>query len=93
MDINVKDFQRSMAKCAGEGKTIGRWSEYPRSPALPKDCSRLFETSVSFRGAVNKKIAPAYLPRRSFVSAILARSFASVAAWLHAFALVAKSQR
>jgi Putative inner membrane protein (DUF1819) len=44
MDINVKDFQRSMAKCADEGKTIGRWSE----PTITRIAQGLLSTLRDF---------------------------------------------
>jgi hypothetical protein len=65
VDINVKDFQRPLAKWANEGKTTGRWSE----PTIARIAQGLLSTLRDFgilQGAVNKKIAPAYLPIESF---------------------------
>src|SRR5713101_4811771 len=65
LDINVKDFQRSVAKWADEGKTTGHWSE----PTITRIAQGLLSALRDFgilQGAVNKKIAPAYLPIESF---------------------------
>ena len=61
VDINVQDFQRPLAKWVDEGKTTGHWSE-PRSPVLPKDCSRLSGTSVSFKGPSTRRSLPPTFP-------------------------------
>jgi hypothetical protein len=65
MDINVHDFQRSLAKWVDEGKTIGHWSE----PTVTRISQGLLSALRDFgvlQGAVNKSIAPAYLPIESF---------------------------
>jgi hypothetical protein len=65
MDITVKDFERSLAKWTDEGKTRGHWSE----PTITRIAQGLLSTLRDFgilQGAVNKKIAPAYLPMESF---------------------------
>ena len=65
VDINVKDFQRSLAKWSDEGKTSGHWSE----PTIRRIAQGLLSTLRDFgilQGAVNKKIGPAYLPIESF---------------------------
>jgi hypothetical protein len=65
VDINVPDFQRSLAKWVDEGKTTGHWSE----PTITRISQGLLSALRDFgvlQGAVNKKIAPAYLPVESF---------------------------
>ena len=65
VDINVRDFQRPLAKWVDEGKTTGHWSE----PTITRVAQGLLSTLRDFgvlQGAVNKKIAPAYLPIESF---------------------------
>jgi hypothetical protein len=65
VDINVPDFQRSLAKWVDEGKTTGHWSE----PTITRISQGLLSALRDFgvlRGAVNKKIAPAYFPIESF---------------------------
>ena len=63
--INVKDFQRALAKWVREGKTTGLWSE----PTITRIVRGLLSALRDFgmlQGAVNKKIAPAYFPIKSF---------------------------
>jgi len=65
VDINVQAFQRSLAKWVNEGKTTGHWSE----PTITRIAQGLLSALRDFgvlQGAVNKKIAPAYLPTESF---------------------------
>jgi bacteriophage exclusion system BrxA-like protein len=65
VDINVKYFQRLLAKWSDEGKTAGHWSE----PTITRIAQGLLSALRDFgilQGAVNKKIAPAYLPIESF---------------------------
>src|ERR1035437_9945489 len=65
VDINVHAFQRSLAKWVNEGKTTGHWSE----PTITRIAQGLLSTLRDFgvlQGAVNKKIAPGYLPTESF---------------------------
>lgn len=65
MDINVKNFERSLAKWVSEGKTTGHWSE----PTITRIAQGLLSALRDFgvlQGAVNKKIASAYLPIESF---------------------------
>jgi hypothetical protein len=65
VDINVQDFQRSLAKWVNEGNTIGHWSE----PTISRIAQGLLSSLRDFgvlQGAVNKKIAPAYFPIESF---------------------------
>jgi len=65
VDINVQDFQRSLTKLADEGKTTGDWSK----PTITRIAQGLLSALRDFgvlQGAVNKKIALAYLPIESF---------------------------
>jgi hypothetical protein len=65
VDINVPDFQRSLAKWVDEGKTTGHWS----GPTIVRVAQGLLSALRDFgvlRGAVNKKIAPTYFPIESF---------------------------
>jgi hypothetical protein len=65
VDINAHAFQRSLAKWVNEGKTTGNWSE----PTITRIAQGLLSTLRDFgvlQGAVNKKIAPGYLPIESF---------------------------
>jgi hypothetical protein len=65
VDINVQDFQRSLAKWVSDGKTSAHWS----APTITRIAQGLLSTLRDFgvlQGAVNKKIAPAYLPIESF---------------------------
>lgn len=65
VDINVKNFQRSLAVWVEKGKTTGHWSE----PTITRISQGLLSALRDFgvlQGAVNKKIAPAFLPIRSF---------------------------
>jgi hypothetical protein len=65
VDINMQDFQRSLAKWADEGKTTGHWSQ----PTITRVSRGVLSTLRDFgvlQGAVNKRIAPAYFPIESF---------------------------
>ena len=65
VDINVHAFQQSLAKWVNEGKTTGHWSE----PTITRIAQGLLSALRDFgvlQGAVNKKIAPAFLPTESF---------------------------
>ena len=65
MDISVKDFNHSLAKWVEEGKTTGHWTE----PTINRISQGLLSALRDFgvlQGAVNKKIAPAFLPTESF---------------------------
>ena len=65
MDIKVQDVQRRLAKWVDEGKTTGHWSE----PTITRIAQGLLSALRDFgvlQGAVNKKVAPAYLPVESF---------------------------
>jgi hypothetical protein len=65
MDIKVHDFQRQLAKWVIEGKTTAHWSEPTTTRVAQGLLSALRDFGV-LQGAVNKKIAPAYLPIESF---------------------------
>jgi hypothetical protein len=65
LNINIQEFQRSLAKWVDEGKTIGHWSE----PTTARVAQGLLSTLRDFgmlQGAVHKKIAPTLLPIKSF---------------------------
>jgi hypothetical protein len=65
VDITVHDFQRSLSKWVDEGKTTGPWSE----PTITRISQGLLSALRDFgvlQGAVNKKIAPGYLPTEAF---------------------------
>ena len=65
LDISVPDFQRTLAKWVREGKTTGHWSE----STIIRIAQGLLSTLRDFgalEGAVNKRIAPAYVPIESF---------------------------
>jgi hypothetical protein len=65
VDINVQEFQRSLAKWVAEGKTTGHWSE----PTIIRIAQGLLSALRDFgilQGAVNKKIAPSFLPTEAF---------------------------
>jgi hypothetical protein len=65
VDIDMLDFQRALAKWVGEGKTTGHWSESTMIRISQGLLSALRDFGV-LEGAVNKKIAPTYLPIESF---------------------------
>lgn len=65
VDISLKDFERFLAKWVKEGKTTGHWSEGTITRISQGLLSTLRDFGV-LKGAVNKKIAPAYLPVESF---------------------------
>lgn len=65
VDINVPEFHLTLAKWVAEGKTNGHWSE----PTIIRIAQGLLSALRDFgvlQGAVNKKIASAYLPIESF---------------------------
>jgi hypothetical protein len=65
VDINVPEFQRSLAKWVAEGKTTGHWSE----PTITRIAQGLLSALRDFgvlQGAVHKKIAALFLPIESF---------------------------
>ena len=65
MDINIQEFQRSLAKWVEEGKTTGHWSE----PTITRIAQGLLSALRDFgvlQGAINKKIAALFLPIEAF---------------------------
>ena len=65
VDVSVLDFERPLAKWVDEGKTQGHWS----APTITRIAQGLLSALRDFgvlQGAVNKKIAPAYVPIESF---------------------------
>lgn len=65
VDVNVQEFQRSLAKWVSQGKTIGHWSEYTITRIARGLLSALRDFGI-LHGAVNKKIAPSFLPTEAF---------------------------
>ena len=65
VDINMRDFQRSLAKWVDEGKTTGHWSE-PTIARISRGVLSALRDFGVLQGVVNKKIAPAYFPIESF---------------------------
>lgn len=65
VEINAQNFQRSLTQWIEEGKTASTWSESTLQHAAQGLLSTLRDFGV-LQGAVNKKIAPAYLPIESF---------------------------
>ena len=65
VDINVQDFQRSLANWVNEGKTTGHWSETTIMRAAQELLAALRDFGV-LQGKRIKRIAPAYLPIESF---------------------------
>ena len=65
LDIDVTEVQRSLNKWVAEGKTSHPWGEY----TVRRVCQGILSTLRDFgvlQGAVNKSIAPAYLPIQAF---------------------------
>lgn len=65
VDINVQEFQRCLGQWVDEGKTTGHWSEATIIRISQGLLSALRDFGV-LQGAVNKRIAPAFLPTESF---------------------------
>ncbi len=65
VDINVLEFQRTLAKWVDEGKMTSRWSESTLVHAAQGLLSTLRDFGV-LQGAVNKRIVPVYLPIEAF---------------------------
>ncbi|MBD0371457.1 MAG: DUF1819 family protein [Pyrinomonadaceae bacterium] len=64
-EIRVEDLQSALSLWVREGKTAGRWSE----PTILRIAQGLLSTLRDFRvlqGAVNKRLAPIYLPIEAF---------------------------
>jgi Putative inner membrane protein (DUF1819) len=65
MDINVQNFESALAAWVDKAKTTGHWS----APTITRIAQGLLSALRDFgvlQGAVNKKIAPAYFPIKSF---------------------------
>jgi hypothetical protein len=64
-DIDVTEIQKPLKRWVDEGKTSGPWSE----PTIVRIAQGLLSALRDFgvlQGAVNKRIAPAYLPVEAF---------------------------
>lgn len=64
-DINVTGVEKVLAMWADEGKTTSQWSDYTVRRIAQGLLSALRDFGV-LNGAINKRIAPAYLPLDSF---------------------------
>ena len=64
VDINVQEFQRSLAKLLAE-KRVRPWSEITLLRAVQSILATLRDFGV-LQGATNKKIAPSFIPTESF---------------------------
>ena len=64
-EIRVGDLQRLLVTWVREGKTKGEWSEETTCRVAQGLLSTLRDFGV-LQGAVNKRIAPAYLPVPAF---------------------------
>ena len=64
-DISAQDIQLSLNKWVEQGHTSGHWSEYTITRVSQGLLSSLRDFGI-LQGAVNKKIAPIYLPTESF---------------------------
>jgi hypothetical protein len=65
MDIDVTEVERAIAKWVREGKTTSPWGEYTIRRVTRGLLSTLRDFGV-LAGAVNKRLAPAYLPIEAF---------------------------
>jgi Putative inner membrane protein (DUF1819) len=65
VDISVPDLQQPLAKWVDQGKTTGHWSDSTITRIAQGLLSALRDFGV-LQGAVNKKVAPAYLPVEAF---------------------------
>lgn len=65
LHVTVHDLRRSLTQWIEEGKTKGRWSDSTVTHAVQGLMSTLRDFGV-LQGAVNKKIAPSYLPVDAF---------------------------
>jgi Putative inner membrane protein (DUF1819) len=65
VDINIQDFQHSLAKLVAKGEATANWSE----PTVTRIAQGLLSTLRDFgvlQGAIHKKIVPVYLPIEAF---------------------------
>jgi hypothetical protein len=65
VDIDVRDIHLSLKKWVEEGRTSGAWSDYTVRRVTQGVLSTLRDFGV-LQGAVNKRIAPAYLSIQAF---------------------------
>ena len=65
VDVDVIDIQRWIQKLVASGRTTSAWSEITSSRVTRGLLAALRDFGV-LQGAVNKKIAPAYLPLEAF---------------------------
>lgn len=65
VDINVLEFQQSLAKWVEQGKTTGHWSESTITRISQGLLSALRDFGV-LQGATHKKIAPSFVPMEAF---------------------------
>lgn len=65
MDIDVREIELALRKWVEEGKTSGAWSDYTIRRVTQGVLSTLRDFGV-LQGAVNKRIAPAYLSVQAF---------------------------
>ncbi len=64
-DIEIREIQLALRKWVEEGKTSGGWGDYTIRRVAQGTLSTLRDFGV-LQGAVNKRIAPAYLPVQAF---------------------------
>lgn len=64
-DIDVREIELALKKWVEEGKTLGTWSDYTVHRVTQGVLSTLRDFGV-LQGAVNKRIAPAYLSVQAF---------------------------
>lgn len=64
-DITIKDIIAAIDRWVGEGKTIGNWSENTTLRASQGLMATLRDFGI-LQGAVNKRLAPVYLPIEAF---------------------------
>ena len=65
VDVDVANIQKGVAKWVNEGKTTSRWSEITILRVIQGLLSTLRDFGV-LQGAVNKRIAPTYIPIQAF---------------------------
>ncbi len=65
MDIDIREIQRFLAKWVAEQRTSSTWGDYTIRRVSQGLVSALRDFGV-LQGAVNKRIAPAYLPVQAF---------------------------
>jgi len=65
VDIEIREIQLALRKWVEEGKTSGGWGDYTIRRVAQGVLSTLRDFGV-LQGAVNKHIAPAYLPVQAF---------------------------